>query len=114
MITTVTLGAITLKCSSIEKPKTPRTAILAIPGRDGDIIQNMGNSSKFITLQGILSGAAKDTDKITLEDYRGTTQTYNDGIDNITVYVADVNIPTVGGQPNHYNFSISLIEYSQT
>jgi len=114
MITTVVLGAITVKCGYVGKNKRPRIVRVDIPGRDGGLIQEMGNTSKTIELRGMLNGATKDTDKTTLEGYRGTNQTYNDGTDNITVTVEDVNIPTEGGNPNHYNFTIRLVEYSQT
>lgn len=114
MITTVTLGAITLTCGEVSKPHPIKLTKLAIPERDGDILQSMGKSTKVIELQGILQGAAKDTDKTTLEGYLNTTQSYNDGVDNITVFIEEVYIPTIGGQPNHYIFNIRLNEYIQT
>jgi len=114
MITTVTLGSITLTCGDLRKPQTLKISQIGIPGRNGDIIQSMGKNSKRIELSGILSGNNKDTDKTTLEGYLNTTQTYNDGVDNMTVFVENVDIPTVGGQPNHYIFTINLIEYIQT
>ena len=114
MISSVTLGAITLTCGNLRKPEPVKTVPISIPGRNGDIIQSMGKHSKRIELTGILSGASKDTDKTTLEGYKNTTQTYNDGVDNITVFVDDVDVPTTGGQPNHYIFTIELIEYNQS
>jgi len=114
MITTITLGALTLTCRMANKPQLVKLARINIPGRDGDILQSMGKSSKEFFLIGKLDGATMDADKVTLEGYLNTTQTYNDGIDNLTVFVESVNIPTVGGQPNHYEFTLRLIKYDQT
>lgn len=113
MITTVVLGGTTIKCNLVNKPKGANVRRITIPGRDGQIIQNLGNLSKVITLRGILSGATKDTDKATLEGFEGTVTTYNDGVDNINVAVESVVIPTEGGNPNHYIFEIICVEYDQ-
>lgn len=114
MITSVTLGAITLICGEVSKPQPVDIAKISIPGRDGNILQSTGKGTKVIELQGILKGAAKDTDKAILEGYLNTIQTYNDGVDNITVFIEEVFIPTIGGQPNHYIFNIRLNEYIQS
>jgi hypothetical protein len=110
MITSVTLGSIILKCDRVEKPPIRKTVTVEIPGRDADIIQDLGSSSRVITLEGLLKGAAMDTDKTTLEGYIGTNVSYNDGVLSATVYIQEVNIPTVGGAPYYYRFSIKCIE----
>jgi hypothetical protein len=114
MITTVVLGSVTIKCNVVDKQIVPKIAVIEIPGREGDLVQNLGNSSKAVRLQGILTGTSKDTDKSTLEGYKGTTQTYTDTDESFTMIVTRVNIPTIGGQPNHYTFTIEGRKYDQT
>jgi len=111
MITTVTLGSVTLYCDYVDVHQASRVIRIPIPGRQGDVFQTVGKSSNTVEIRGILKGASKDTDKATLEGYEGETQTYNDGTNNFTMIVSAVIIPTVGGQPNHYNFSIRGYEY---
>ena len=115
MITTVTLGSTSLKCDNLEKPPKRKRVVINIPGRDADIIQDLGAGLRILTITGIITGVNKDTEKLTLEGYTGTTQNYNDGEDvDINVYVDEVVIPVTGGMPNHYRFTIRLIEYLQT
>jgi len=114
MISSVTLGDISLKCDSVRKPRGAKIAKIQIPGRDGEIIQNLGLRSKNVELRGILIGTDKDTDKSTLEGYEGTNQTYTDTDESFTMTVETVDIPTEGGFPNHYNFTIRGVKYDQT
>ena len=108
MITTVTLGSVTLTCNSIRKPNISMFADIPIPGREGGITQHLGFNTRVVSLRGILRGVDIDTDKVTLEGYQGTQKTYNDGIDSFTVYVQVVDIPTTGGRPVSYDFNITL------
>lgn len=108
MITTVTLGIVTLTCNTIRKPKVSMFADIPIPGREGGVTQHLGFNTRVVSLRGMLHGADIDTDKVTLEGYQGTNQTYNDGIDSFTVYVQTVDIPTAGGKPVSYDFNITL------
>jgi len=114
MITSVTLGTISLKCNRVDKPQPPKISRTEINGRDGDLLQYGGLTSKNIILTGILIGTDKDTHKIALEGYRGTIQSYVDAELSCNVLIETVNIPTVGGQPNHYTFNIIGYVYNQT
>jgi hypothetical protein len=107
------LGGQTIDCNFVGKPKRHNVIKNDIPGRAGNIIQVIGNKSQEIQLRGIIKGASKDTVKTTLENMQGTLQTYNDGVDNITVLVDNVYIPTVGGNPNHYEFDIQCTKFEQ-
>ena len=113
MITTVTLGALTLKCDYGNTPQKARIVKIEIPGRVGDVHQVMGKNSKAVELRGILNGSTMDADKATLEGYEGTTQTYTDGTNDFTMLVSFVDVPTIGGQPNHYDFTVRGYEYIQ-
>ena len=114
MISSVVLGSITLKCNYVNKPIRPNIVRVQVPGRSTGLVQNMGKASKEVMLRGIISEASKDTDKSTLESYRGTNQTYTDSDESFTMVVEVVDIPTVGGNPNHYEFTITGVKYEQT
>ena len=113
MITSVILGSLTLLCDYANTPTPQKIVRIGIPGRSGDIFQVMGTESQSIELRGILRGSGKDADKTTLEGYQGTTQTYNDGVTNCTIIVEYVDVATIGGQPNHYNFTVRGHKYEQ-
>lgn len=113
MITTVTLGALTLKCDYVNTPIPPKIVRINIPGRDGDVVQVLGTESQLVELRGILIGTAKDTDKVALEGYKGTVQAYADGVNSFDMIVEYVDIPTIGGQPNHYLFTVRGHKYEQ-
>ena len=107
MISSVILGGITLKCNYLNKPIPAKYSIIEIPGREGDVIQYSNKASQEIQARGIIQGAAKDTDRTSLLGFIGTFQTYTDSEESFEVFVLDVSIPVIGGQPNHYDFNIS-------
>lgn len=113
MITSVVLGAITLSTSYLNKPIPNNVAKLDIPGRLGSVFQDMGEQSQEVEIRGVLKGTSKDTDKATLEGYRRQKVTYTDSEESFTMIVTYVDIPTVGGQPNHYTFTIKGYKYDQ-
>lgn len=110
MISSVVLGAITLKCDELNKPQDPIVVRDVIPGRTEEVIQQVATKSKDLYLHGILKGADMDTDKTTLEGYNNTVITYTDSVESFSVLVITVDIPTTGGQPNHYLFTIRGIK----
>jgi len=110
MITDVIVGAITLKCDRVSKPKKTVIARDVIPGSTEECVQKVASYSRDIELSGILIGANKETDRTTLLSYEGEEETYNDGEDVITMLVTDVDIPTEGGSPSHYRFTIKGIK----
>jgi len=114
MISSVTLGSVTLSCDFVNKPQLTRIVEHQIPGRNGSVLQDLGNQSVRVELKGKLEGVDMETDKSTLEGYRGTNQTYTDSDESFTMTVAFVDIPTVGGVPNHYLFTIRGYKYEQT
>lgn len=112
MITTVTIGSVTLTCNFVHKPKPSKIVRIPIPGRTGDIVQNLGDGSKRVELRGKIA-VADEADKTTLEGYQGTTQTYTDSDESFTMIVEFVDIPTEGGNPNHFNFTVIGAKYDQ-
>ena len=106
MITSVVLGAVTLKCDDLNKSQEVVFSRDVIPGREEEVIQQVAKKSKDLYLHGMLIGVDMDTDKTTLEGYRNTVVTYTDSVESFSVLITTVEIPTTGGQPNHYLFSI--------
>lgn len=113
LITSVTLGSVTLNCNYVSKPKRPTVIENKIMGREGNIYQVLGSDSQMILLRGIIKGASKETDRTTLLGYKGTNQTYTDTEESFTVIVREVDIPTEGGSPSHYNFIIECSKFEQ-
>ena len=117
VVTKCDLGGISLDVEEIDKPKSPIIAVHKIIERNGDLFQYMGNTSKYITLSGVtLSGINKETDRTTLEKLKeaGDAVAYDDGEDNITVIILDLNFPHIGGQQaSFYNGTIQLARYNQ-
>lgn len=114
-ISDVTLGAVVLTTNAIEisKPVPQKITEHRIPGRDGNVFQVMGRDAKSIAISGRITGSSRDTTRSTLEGYRGTTQSYSDGEDSITVLVESVNFPRSGTAPGYLSFTLSLKEFEQ-
>ena len=111
---TVILGSLTLTCDYVNTPIPPKIVRINIPGRDGDVVQILGTESQLMEIRGILIGTNKDTDKATLEDMKGTIQSFNDGVQAaFDVIIEYVDVPTLGGQSNYYNFTIRGHKYEQ-
>ena len=106
MISSVTLGTVTLKCDNVDTPQEVVVVRDVVPGRTEEVVQQVAMKSKDVNLHGILIGTDMDTDRITLVGYKNMVVAYNDGVDSFNVLVLDAKIPTVGGRPNHYEFTI--------
>lgn len=110
MITSVQLGTVTLKTNFLNKPIPIKATKIQIPGRVGDIIQYSDKNSQEVNIRGIVTS---DADRTTLLGYMGSNQTYTDSDESFTAFVMDVDIPIMGGQPSHYNFTIQLYKKMQ-
>lgn len=77
-----------------------------IPGR---------NKEWVIPLRGRLTGAAKDTDRETLQGYHDnhTVRKYNDGIRNVDVIVILFVVTYRAPQGDFYDYTMTLVEYNQ-
>ena len=109
-ITSVTLGTVSLNCTSVIRPRRSRISTHIIPGRTAPRSQAIAGISNTITLKGRLFGATKETDKATLEGYDLSTVSYND-TDNgtLTVFVESVDIPhDAKTQTTYRDFTIIL------
>lgn len=99
--------------STYNKPKDSRIVEHRVPGRNNNIFQIMGQDSRVITITGKLASTSRETEKSTLEGYRGTTQAFVDGEIEITVIVMAVDMPNDSATPSSYNYTLTLKEYSQ-
>jgi len=102
-ITSVTISdgttTVTLNAVRVEPPKKKNLALAPI-FNSTPIVQFVGFSTKEFMIEFKLTGAAKDTDKATLESFRdaSTTHTYYDSEHgSIEVFVEEVDIPHIGG-----------------